>query len=118
GVLRLRRLDCVLFDCAGLMPQDRQKTLLDQLAHSASIEALNGAAVVVFCVDATREDIAQDLLMRRQVFAERVIHAATKTDLLTDEQVSRRLDALKGAFEAPFLAVSAETGAGLDTLKE
>lgn len=118
GVLGLGRVDCVLFDCAGLMPAERQKTLIDQLSHEASLEALNGAGVVVFCVDAAREDFAADVRMREQIAATGVIYAATKTDLLTENELRQRLKKLRSAFGAEFLAISAKTGAGLDNLRD
>ncbi len=117
GLLRLGRLDCVLFDCAGLLSAQRQRTVVDRLSHQASLEALNRAAVVVFCVDIGKDDVSADVQMRGQISAGRVIYAATKSDTVDDAEVAERLEALQEIFGAEFLAISAATGAGLEALK-
>lgn len=118
GVLELQHLDAVLFDCAGLMPSERQTTPIDRLSHNASLQALSAAAVVVFCVDAAKENISADAEMRRQITAGQVICAATKTDLLTHAERPGRLEKLNSAFGQEFLATSAQTGEGLEALKD
>lgn len=118
GVLRLNHLDCVLFDCAGLMAEDRRTTLIDQLSHQASLTALNKAAVVLFCVDISKGDLSPDQQMRQEISAEPVVFVATKSDTLPSPEVQVRLEALKEQFAAPFLSTSTKTGDGLDALKQ
>jgi tRNA modification GTPase len=118
GVLRLKRLDCVLFDCAGLMPPERQRTVVDQLSHAASLEALNSAALVVFCMDASKEDVTPDMMMRKQITASRVIYVATKADLAGPHEADERCQRLSRQLGAEVLMTSARTQAGLDALKD
>lgn len=117
GVLELDRLDCVLFDCAGLLTADRQRNIVERLSHHASLEALNCAAIVVFCVDISKDDWAADLQIRKQVSGGTVIFAATKADLPGEEALSERLGLLEKEFGTPFTAVSSLTGTGLAGLK-
>ena len=116
GILDLDHLDCVLFDCAGLLNQ-QQSTLINQLSHEASMTALNKAAVVLFCVDAGKEDITADLQMRQQVTAESVIYVLTKVDAIAADDSQRKHTVLQEIFDAEFILTSSTTGAGLDELK-
>lgn len=117
GVLQLDHLDCVLFDCAGLLNQQQQNTLINRLSHEASITALNKAAVVLFCVAANKNDVTADIEMRRQITAESVIYVLTKIDTAKDDDLQRKYETLKETFDAEFIPVSSKTDAGLDTLK-
>jgi tRNA modification GTPase len=118
GVLRLTGLDCVLFDCAGLMDEENQTTLIHRLSHQASLTALNKAAVVLFCVDAGKMNVAADVQMRKQITAGAVIYVMTKLDTLSPQDIQQRCENLKGWFEADFIPTSAATGKGLGELKE
>ena len=117
GILQLAHLDCVLFDCAGLLNARQQNTLINRLSHEASLTALNKAAIVLFCVDAGKADFTADIEMRQSIIAVSVICVATKIDTLTPEQLQRRLSALQDSFETAFIPTSAETGAGMNALK-
>ena len=117
GVLKLRTLDCVLFDCAGLLTPEKQTTLIDQLSHQASLTALNKAAVVLFCVDLTQADISLDIQMRNQITAKMVIYVATKADLLSKAESIHRMADLEKWFGEPFVPTSSQTGEGLETIK-
>ncbi|HSW02780.1 MAG TPA: GTPase [Sedimentisphaerales bacterium] len=101
-------LQCVLFDCAGLVPAP--DSILDELAQRAAIEALQRCSLVVFCIDSAKADWTEDLAIHTLIRPKRVIHVATKSDL------SCRLEDLSAAFGEEFLSVSATTRAGLDEL--
>ncbi len=153
AVCTLEHCRCVLFDCAGLARET--DNILDELAQQAAIEALRNSAVVVFCID-----ISKDTRRKTQDFglwAEEIglwslvwslespglIPVATKCDLVSEQVLSNRLaelnelfgpaakstsanrfssidnkaDHSKLDFGAVFLVTSAETGAGLELLR-
>jgi len=117
GVLKLQTLDCVLFDCAGLLSPEKQNTLIDRLSHQASLTALNKAAVVLFCVDLTQADVSPAIQMRNQITAETIIYVATKADLLSKVQCDSRATVLEKQFGKPFVLTSSQTGDGMQTVK-
>ncbi|MEN8128029.1 MAG: tRNA uridine-5-carboxymethylaminomethyl(34) synthesis GTPase MnmE [Planctomycetota bacterium] len=117
GILTLDHLDCVLFDCAGLLNEQQRDTLVNQLSHEASVTALNTAAIVLFCVDVSKKDFAADLQMRRQITAETVLCVLTKIDTVRAEDLQLRQSELQNIFGTEFMVTSAATGAGLDELK-
>jgi tRNA modification GTPase len=114
GVLITGRLQCAVFDCAGLIlsPDDT----LDELAQRAAVEALRSCVAVVFCVDAAKPDWTQDLAIRGLIEPKDVICVATKSDLLSPDELAGRLEALAKAFHAEFLPVSTKTSFGLQGL--
>jgi tRNA modification GTPase len=118
GVLQLDHLDCVVFDCAGLLNQQQQNTLINRLSHEASITALNKAALVLFCVDANKNDVTADIEMRQQITAESILYVLTQIDTIADNDLQQKHDTLKEIFGAAFILTSAETGAGLNELKK
>lgn len=118
GLLSLEQTDCMLFDCAGLLEPKKQTTLIDRLSHQASLTALNGAAIVLFCVDLTRPDHTADRHMLNQISAGTMIYVATKADLVSDEQAAERLAELKKRFGVPFILTSALLGQGLGAIKK
>jgi tRNA modification GTPase len=128
GELTIHDCRCILFDCAGLITHC--ETILDELTQQAAIEALRNALVVVFCVDIAKPDWAEDLAvwnmfrchcelmkftrLRRAIFP---VPVATKSDLLSEQNIARRASQLKSLFGCDFLPISAHTGVGLDKLK-
>jgi tRNA modification GTPase len=114
GVLATERFQCVLFDCAGLVPAP--DNVLDELAHQAAIEALRTCLGVLFCVDSTKADWSEDLAIRTLIQPKNVIYLATRCDLLSGEELSRRVERLAGTFGASFLPTSAKTGQGRQAL--
>jgi tRNA modification GTPase len=106
----------VLFDCAGLLPAP--EGILDRLAQQAAVEALRRCQVVVFCVDAAKPDIGEDLAIRALVRPGAVLYVATKADLLSPADSQRAVETLAQAFAGPFLPVSALTGQGLQQLQD
>ena len=175
AICTLAHCRCVLFDCAGLVlcPDPiREPTgkvsngadnVLDELAQQAAIEALRNSAVVVFCVDISKDPRpkTQDARRKSQDFglwteeiglwslvwslgSVGLIPVATKCDLVSEQVLSNRLAELnelfgpapkstpanrfsfmdnktehnKEDFGAGFLGTSAETGTGLDLLRE
>jgi tRNA modification GTPase len=127
GLLTLAHCRCVLFDCAGLTPEPR--SILDELAHEAAIEALRNSSVVIFCVDISKADWSEDLDARSWMLDARgasrikhressVIPVATKSDSLSDGTLAKRLTELDGLFATEFLTISARTGLGIGLLRE
>jgi len=114
GELSLAHSRCVLFDCAGLLP--KADNILDELAQQAAIEALRNSSVVVFCVDVSKADWAEDVAVRGLIEPKTLIPVATKCDLLPEGKLADCLVSLNGLFGREFLGVSAKTGAGLDRL--
>ncbi|MDI9431640.1 MAG: 50S ribosome-binding GTPase [Planctomycetota bacterium] len=109
-------VQCVLFDCAGLLTA--AEDILDRLAQQAAIEALRRCQVVVFCVDAAKRDISEDLAIRALVQARTVLYVATKADLLDPAAHDRAVTRLAEAFAAPFLSTSVRTMQGLRELQD
>lgn len=118
GLLQLEHLDCVLFDCAGLLSHHQQNTLMNRLSHEASITALNKAAVVLFCVDAGKEDTTADIQMRQQITAESVIYVMTKIDTIDPGYLDQKKAVLEEKLGAKFILSSSTTCSGLDELKK
>ncbi len=134
GLLTLRHCRCVLFDCAGLtrdsslvarrsgdrswVMSDEQRTILDELAQQAAIEALRNASVVVFCIDMSKVDWARDISIRELIEPEILIPVATKSDLLSEAVLAKRLVELGEWFDADFVVTSAKDGMGIERLKD
>jgi tRNA modification GTPase len=115
GELELPGCRCILFDCAGLLTH--AETILDELAQQAAIEAIRNAMVVVFCVDISKSDWAEDIAIHRLINPAHLMTIATKTDLLSEKGTAERLSKLKSLFGCDFLPVSAHSDAGIDKLK-
>lgn len=118
---------CVLFDCAGLMI--RPEDVLDELAQQAAVEALRNSALVVFCIDISKADFSEDISIFRMLKTKdraselcsplaAMIAVATKCDLVSEVVLSSRLAELNELFGGELLAISSETGAGLEVLRE
>ncbi len=105
---------CVLFDCAGLIPSP--DNVLDELVQRAAVEALHRCTAVVFCVDSAKADWSEDIAVRSLIQPKRVIYVATKSDLIVEAQLPRRRGELATAFGVDFLPISASTGSGLSDL--
>ena len=107
---------CVLFDCAGLMI--RPEDVLDELAQLAAVEALRNSTVVVFCIDISKADFSEDISIGKLIEPQILIPVATKCDLVSEEELSGQLAVLNELFGGEVLAISSETGAGLNLLRE
>ena len=116
GMLTLAHCKCVLFDCAGLISEPNE--ILDELAQQAAIEALRNSSVVVFCVDVAKTDWNEDISIRTLIEPELLIPVATKSDLLSEKFLARRLGELNESFGVDFLPTSVETDSGIDLLQE
>lgn len=116
GVLQLADSRCVLFDCAGLLVEP--EGVLDELAQEAAIEALRNSAVVVLCVDLSKDDWAEDIAIRKWIDANIVIPVATKSDLLADDALAERLSRLAGLFGVDFLPISVENASPVEALQK
>ena len=115
-ILVLTNCRCVIFDCAGLL--EKPDNILDELAHQAAVEALEKASVVVFCVDISKTDFSEDVVIRKFIKDEaRVIPTATKSDLLSEETLAERLAEINRLFAADFLPTSTKTGEGIECLR-
>ena len=115
GEFELPGCRCVLFDCAGLIMEP--ENILDELAQQAAIEAIRNAMVVVFCVDITKPQWAEDIAIRQLINQSNLTAIATKIDLLSEEIIAERLSKLRTLFGCDFLPVSAHSGTGIDNLK-
>jgi tRNA modification GTPase len=115
GEFELPGCRCILFDCAGLTTN--AETVIDELAQQAAIEAIRNAMVVVFCVDITKSEWAEDIAIRRLINQSNLTAIATKTDLLSEEITAERLSKLNLLFGCDFLPVSAHSDTGIDNLK-
>ena len=124
GLLTLRDCRCVLFDCAGLTPSPTN--ILDELAQQAAIEALQNSSVVIFCVDISKPDWAEDIAIWQLIEGPRLagtqpkvlIAVATKCDLRSKDESAKRLTRLSDIFDAGFLATSVKAGTGIASLKD
>jgi len=116
AVCELAHCRCVLFDCAGLIPEP--DNILDELAQAAAIEALRNSNAVVFCVDVSRDDWAEDSSIRRLIEPKILMPVATKCDLLSERVLAGRLAKLNKLFAVEFLPISAQTGAGIGLLRQ
>ncbi|MBA7481638.1 tRNA modification GTPase MnmE [subsurface metagenome] len=134
AICTLAHCRCVLFDCAGLVRWP--DNVLDELAQQAAIEALRNSAVVVFCVDISKDPRPkiQDPRRKSQDFglwteeiglwslvwslgSVGLIPVATKCDLVSERVLSNRLAELNELFGIELLVTSAETGDGLELLR-
>jgi len=115
GLLTLAHCRCVIFDCAGLMPNPHG--ILDELAQQAAIEALQKSWVVIFCIDVSKNDYREDMAIRNLIEAKVFIPAATKCDLLRNDTLTHRLAELNGQFQADFIPVSAKAGRNVERLQ-
>ncbi len=117
GLLELDRCNCALFDCAGLSPAGSQACVLDILAREAAIEALNGAQLVLLCVDIAKSDYAEDIAIHHCLQPRELVLVATKCDLLQAERLNQKIAELNKLFAARFVTTSALTGDGLGNLR-
>jgi len=131
GLLTLQHCSCVLFDCAGLDSRFsildsgerrasgiQQQDILDELAQAAAIEALGNSSVVIFCVDLSKPDWAEDIAIRQLIGPKALIAVATKSDLLLEDELVERLARLNDLLDADFSATSAKTDIGITMLKD
>ncbi len=116
GELELQHCRCVLFDCAGLIV--KPTGILDRLAQQAAAEAIRNSWLVIFCVDVSKADWAEDLAVCKLIDTDMLMPVATKADLLGKKALAKRLDELNKLFDCDFFAISAETGLGLQKLIE
>jgi tRNA modification GTPase len=105
-----------MFDCAGLVAT--AENILDELAQQAAVESLQNSSIVVFCVDISKADWAEDISIRGLIEPEALIPAATKCDLLCEDVLTKRLAELDELFGADFIVTSAKDGAGIEQLKD
>jgi len=116
SLLTLRHCRCVMFDCAGLAAT--AENILDELTQQAAVESLQNSSIVVFCVDISKADWAEDISIRGLIEPEALIPAATKCDLLCEDVLTKRLAELNELFGADFIVTSAKDGAGIEQLKD
>jgi len=115
GRMNLAHCQCVLFDCAGLLVETEM--VLDRLAQQAASEALRSASLVLFCIDVSRQQWAEDRAVRNLIKTKAIFGLANKCDLLSADELEERLDELSSLFGMEFLAVSAKTCEGIEMLR-
>ncbi|MBM4102632.1 MAG: tRNA uridine-5-carboxymethylaminomethyl(34) synthesis GTPase MnmE [Planctomycetes bacterium] len=107
---------CALFDCAGLGLETADT--LNELARQAAFQSLRSASVVIFCVDLANDgNWTQALHSFKQLQPKTAIGVGTKQDLLDARQAGQKHRQLKKLFGMDFLLTSAETAAGMESLK-
>ncbi len=116
GMLTLAHCKCVLFDCAGLITESHE--ILDKLGQQAAIEALRNSSVVVFCVDIAKTDWSEDISIRTLIEPELLIPVATKSDLISEKFLAKRLIELHELFGVEFFPTSVEASSGIELLRE
>jgi tRNA modification GTPase len=116
GVCTLPHCRCVLFDCAGLLME--AEDILDELAQQAAIEALRNSNVVIFCADISKTEWSEDAAIRKLIEPKILVPVATKCDLSSDQILSDRLAVLNEIFSVDFLPTSAQTGVGIELLRQ
>jgi tRNA U34 5-carboxymethylaminomethyl modifying GTPase MnmE/TrmE len=89
---------------------------IDELAQQAAIEALQNCHTVLFCVDLAKPDWSEDIAIRTLIQPRDIIYVATKSDLLPNDELPRRIKVMAEAFNVGFLPVSANMSHGLDPL--
>jgi GTP-binding protein len=113
-----------LMDTAGIRRKARVEEKLEQLSVQDALRAIGMAEVVLLIMDATHPFETQDLQLADLVEREgrALVFVLAKWDLIEDEQgllkafaeeAERLLPQLRGS---PVVALSAETGRGLDRL--
>jgi GTP-binding protein len=113
-----------LVDTAGLRRKAKVQEKLEKLSTQDSIRAITFAEVVILVMDATHPFETQDLQIADLVEREGrcLVFVLAKWDLVEDpqatlaafiEEAQRQLPQVRGA---PIIALSAETGRGLDKL--
>ncbi|MFA5239673.1 MAG: GTPase [Phycisphaerae bacterium] len=113
--LSLKHNRCVIFDCAGLITSP--ENILDELAQQAAVKSLQSSSIVVFCVDVSKRNWDEDIVIRELIEPKVLIPAATKSDLLSEEILAERIAEMNKLFVADFLMTSAKTGVGLEQLR-
>ncbi|HBG78928.1 MAG TPA: tRNA uridine-5-carboxymethylaminomethyl(34) synthesis GTPase MnmE [Phycisphaerales bacterium] len=122
--LKLDNCDCVLFDTAGLVIEPAD--ILERLANTAALNAIETSMLIIFCVDITKDDYSEDIkILNNTAWAKAhptnkkpAIFTATKSDLLNDKQSAKKIEELKNIFNRDFLPVSIKTSTGLEVLKQ
>ena len=114
GILALKHCRCVLFDCAGLILQSND--IIDELAQQAAVEALSNSTAFIFCVDISKSDWNEDFAISKQINMSKAIAVATKCDLISKTQSSKRIAELKEISGLEFLPISILSGEGLQQL--
>jgi tRNA modification GTPase len=116
GVCTLSYCKCVLFDCAGLLIE--AEDIIDELAQQAAIEALRNSSVVIFCVDISKSEWSEDVVIQELINSKIFMPVATKCDLIQDQFLPERLKVLNNAFGCNFMSTSALTGVGIELLQQ
>ena len=114
--VQMEKCDCVLFDCAGLSVSQNDE--LSKRAQTIAVEALNYAAIMIFCVDISLSDYKHDIEILKQLDRTPEIFVATKSDTADKARLGEKLAELKKVFGKDFLPASSETSVGIDDLKD
>ncbi len=115
-ILTLHHHKCVLFDCAGLI--ESPNNVLDELAQQAAIEALANSSTVIFCIDISKTDHKDDAAIFKMINPKTLIAVATKSDLVPQNELDKKLQELKDDFDIEFTATSSLKVSGIELLKQ
>ena len=116
GLCTLTHCRAVLFDCAGLITSPNN--ILDELSQQAAVGALGRCSVVVFCIDISKTDFSEDIAIRKLIEPNILIPVATKSDLLGEDVLAKRIVELNRLFGTGFISTSAKTGSGIEQLRD
>ena len=86
--------------------------------QQSAIEAIRNSDVIVFCVDISKDDWTEDISVRQLIETDIFMPAATKCDLLSEQQLTERLVKLYELFGDEFLCISSKTGTGIELLRK
>jgi tRNA modification GTPase len=113
--LKLEKCDCVLIDSAGVMTNTADA--LQSLANAAAMRAIKDATVLIFCIDITKKDYAEDLEILKKLgqthSSAPTLFVAAKSDLTDNRKINRLVDLFKNSF----VETSAKKNTGLVELK-
>jgi tRNA U34 5-carboxymethylaminomethyl modifying GTPase MnmE/TrmE len=97
-----------------MQPED----ILDELAQQAAIEALRNSTVVIFCADVSKTEWSEDVAIRKLIEPKFLVPVATKCDLILEKILPDLLVTLKKSFSTDFLPTSAQSGTGIELLRQ
>lgn len=116
--LELENTDCIILDCAGFV--EKNETILDELATASAIEAISTSTIVIFCIDATKDDYSQDSAALFNVYKHHqgpIVAAITKCDQMDSDSLAKKLGGLNTLVTGELFFTSSQEGTGIEPLK-
>ncbi|MBU0718632.1 MAG: 50S ribosome-binding GTPase, partial [Planctomycetes bacterium] len=113
--IRIGRGEAVLLDAAGV---DRSSDSVLAAAREAALAAAEQVDLVCLVVDVSATEPRQFVNRIKELDLPKVVVAANKLDLITEDQAGRQATLWEGHQLGPVCLVSALTGAGVDRLRQ